>query len=133
MLKTFLKSVQKQKGAAILVSMIIISALILIIALNLGLSSISQNQMNLYQSKSSRIFLNIDGCAEEALTKLNRNNVYTGESLVIDNTSCTISVSGSGTARIVSITATNDVYSKNLQINVTIFPTFAIMSWEETI
>lgn len=124
--------IKNQKGAAILVSMILISAVILTIALSLGLSSISENQINMYQSSANRLLINIDGCGEEAMTRLNRNNSYAGESLTIDNTSCAISVAGSGTTRTITISATNDIYTKNLQINVTIFPTFTVTSWGET-
>lgn len=124
--------IKNQKGAAILVSMILISAVILTIALSLGLSSISENQINLYQSRANQILINIDGCGEEAMTQLNRNNSYAGESLTVDGTSCTISVAGSGSTRTITISATNDIYTKNLQINVTIFPTFTVTSWGET-
>ncbi len=123
--------IKNQKGAAILISMILISAVILTIALSLGVSSISENQINMYQSKTNQMLLNLDACGEEALTQLNRNNSYTGESLTIDDTSCTISVAGSGATRTISIAATNDIYSKDLQINVTIFPAFTITSWGE--
>ena len=132
MKNTLLKLAKNQKGVTVLVLTIIISAVILIISLSMGLSSISENQISLYQNKSGHVLLNADGCAEEALTRLNRNNSYLGEILIIDNTSCSINVTGSGATRTITVAATNSDYTKNLQINVAIFPIFTVTSWEET-
>lgn len=125
--------IANRKGAALLVAIIIISAMILVMAIGLGLGSISENQITLYQSQSIRVLQNIDGCSEEALTRMNRNSLYTGESLTLNNTSCIISVVGSGSTRTITVTATSTNYAKTLQINVSIFPTFQITSWTETI
>ena len=116
---------------AVLISMIIIASAITVIAVGMGLNSITENQINLAQSYSSRVLLNTDGCAEEALTRMNRNSSYTGETITLDNTSCVITISGTGTSRTITATSTNGIYSKIIQITVTIFPTFTINSWLE--
>jgi len=126
------KALKTQKGSAILVSILIISTVIMIIALSLGLSSITENQINMYQSVSNNVFLNMDGCAEEALIQLSRDHSYSSDSFTLDETSCTISVAGGGSARSITITANKDEFTKNLLINVSIFPTFTITAWDET-
>jgi YbbR domain-containing protein len=119
------------EGAVMLVLILIIGAVALLISLSLGLSSISENQISLYQSQSTQAFLNADGCAEEALTKLNRNNLYTGETITLENTTCTITVTGSGPTRTVTVSATNTDYTHKIQIGVIIYSTFSITSWQE--
>jgi len=127
-----MKTIRKtNEGAAVLIIVIIMGSAMLLISLSLGVSSISENLINLYQSQSSRLSLSIDGCAEEALIRLNRDNSYNGENLVIGDTSCIISVSGSGSSRTVSITGTKSDYTRQLEIAVNISPIYAITSWQE--
>lgn len=122
----------EKKGFSVLLVMIIVTAAIVIIALGMGLSSITENQINLDQSKSARMLSNIDGCGEEALLQLNRNNSYDGETILIENTSCIIDIVGTGANRTINITGTNNYYTKRVQINVIIFPTFQVTLWQET-
>lgn len=112
-----------------MITMIIISAVILILALNMGTKSIIQNQINLNQTQGNELSMNLDGCANEALARINRNNAYTGETLNMDGTSCVIVVTGSLTTRTIDISATKTNYTKDLQIDVTIWPVFTINSW----
>jgi hypothetical protein len=121
----------KRKAAAIISAVILVSAVVLIISLSIGLSSIGENQIRLYQNQSGGVFFNIDGCAEEALTRLNKNSFYTGETLNMQGTSCLINVSGTGNVRIISISATKNDYRKNLRIDVEIFPVFTVTTWKE--
>ncbi|MFC1655331.1 hypothetical protein ACFL3C_00505 [Patescibacteria group bacterium] len=127
-----MKTIRKtNEGAAVLIIVIIMGSAMLLIALSLGISSISENLINLYQSQSSRLSLSIDGCAEEALIRLNRDNSYNEETLSIGGTSCTISVSGSGSSRTINVAGTKSDYSRELEIAVNISPTYAITSWQE--
>jgi len=121
------KLFEKRGGFAVLTSVIIISAVLLVIALSLGVNSISENQIGMYQSKAQRVFVNADGCAEEALIRLSRDNAYTGETISIDSTSCVISVAGN----VITVRATNTNYSKSLRINVILLPNPTITSWQE--
>jgi hypothetical protein len=119
------------QGAATLISILIITTVILTISLSLGISALNESQSSFYHSYFGRMFLNTDGCAEEALTKMDRNNSYTGETLVINNTSCVITVSGSGKLRTLLVTATNTDFTRKIQIDVNIFPTVTITAWQE--
>jgi hypothetical protein len=121
-----------ERGAAVLVAVIVISAVILIIAVAMGITSIMENQISLYQSQSNKTFVQADACGEEALTQISRDHSYTGETLVVDDTSCVIVVSGMGANRTITVAATNDNYAKNITINVKIVPTISVTSWQET-
>lgn len=119
------------KGAAVLIIVIIMGSAMLLISLSLGISSISENLINLYQSQSSRLSLSVDGCAEEALMRLNRDNNYEGETLILNDTSCIINVSGTGSSRTINVTGTKSNYTRELEIAVNISPSYAITSWQE--
>lgn len=123
--------VARPKGFTVLLVMLVMTAVIVIIALGMGLSSITENQINLNQSQSGHMLINMDGCAEEALTQLNRNNSYSGGTFSIENTSCLIIVTGSGSTRTVHITGTKMNYTKRIQMNVIIFPSLQVTSWQE--
>lgn len=114
-----------------MISVLVISSIMAILSLSMGLSAISENQIRYYQNRSSITFLNLDGCSDEALEKISGNSIYTGEVLNLGGTTCIISVSGTGAARTVTVSAANGDFNKNLQINVTIFPVFSIDSWQE--
>lgn len=124
------KLIKTNKGAAVLILVIIMGSAMLLISLTLGISSISENLINLYQSQSSRLLFSVDGCAEEALTRLSRDNNYKGETLITNDTTCTIDVNGSGLEKTISINGTKNDYSKTLEIIVNISP-YAITSWRE--
>lgn len=114
-----------------MILVLITGIVIITTAISLGLGSVNSSQIRVSQSISGGIFFNIDGCAEEALARINRNNSYSGETIIINNTSCVITVSGTETMRTVNIVGTNSDYTRSLQINVTIFPSFTVNSWQE--
>lgn len=130
-MKNIISKIGNQRGAAVLITVLVTMIVILIIGLSLALNSIAESEILLYQSKAARVFDNIDGCSEESLLRLKRKPSYAGETLTIDETSCNITVSGSGNTRTILITATNTNYTKILQLNVTISPSFAVTGRQE--
>jgi len=133
MKKLMIKIGSDVRGIAVLVSVILIAAVILVISLSLGFAAVTENEMTLYQTQANKLFVNTDACAEEALARINRDHSYTGETLTIDDADCTISISGNGANRSITISAVKDNFSRNLQINVKIVPSFEITSWSEVI
>lgn len=134
MFNLFKKIVENNRGISVLVSVLIIATIMVVLTFGMGLNSISENQINLYQSRSAVSFYNVDGCAEEAVSKINRNNSYVGETLALGNVTCVISVSGTGSNRTIGIAGTSsEGYVRNIGITVTIVPSFAVTSWQENI
>ncbi len=125
-----LKFKKTQSGAAILLAVMVLTAILVSVSLTVGLSSIAENQINLYQTQSGRLFVNADGCMEEALTRLNRDNNYSGDTINLDLTLCAITVSGSGNSRTITVVAIRNDHSKSLEARVTLSP-FDITSWQE--
>ncbi len=132
------KKLKTHSGVIVMTIMIITGLMMTIIALALMTTSTDSSKIRFYQSYSQKIFFNADSCAEEALTRLDRNNNYTGGSMAFDLSDCTISVTGSGNTRTIQIAATNNNegslqlnLTRNLQISVNIFPVFSVTGWQE--
>ena len=128
--KTKFKTATKP-GIIVLTLMLVIASIIMVIALSLGFAGMSTDQIRLYQGYSADVFFNIDGCAEEGLARLNRNNTYGGGAITINGTVCTIGVTGTDPNRVMTIAANNNGYVKKIQIGITIFPNYIVTSWQE--
>lgn len=120
-----------RSGFTSLLVVIVMAIVLVTLTVGLNFSSINTNQISLYQSSGNKTFQDLDGCAEEALARLNRNNVYSGGSYSINNATCNVTVAGTDPARTLTITLANSDYSKSLQATVTIFPDFTLNSWQE--
>jgi hypothetical protein len=134
MFKFLRKIVGNNRGISVLISVLIIASIMVVLTFGMGLNSISENQIGLYQSRSSVSFYNVDGCAEEAISRINRDNNYAGETLNLGNVTCVIAISGTGSNRTIGITGTSsEGYVRNIAITVTISPSFNVTSWQENI
>lgn len=120
-----------RKGVVALVTLLIITLIIVVVSLGIGTLSINQNQIILDQSQSSRLFGYADGCMEEAYTKVRRLSAYTGETLPVDDVSCVIAVTISGSNRTITVAATKGNYTRSLRSVVSLSPSFSITSWQE--
>ena len=128
------KNLQNNNGFVALTSVLIISAVCLIIGIGVISLNISEGQMSLQKDQSSQSYYFANLCAEEALISLKEDNGYlgetiNGESMNIENSSCTISVEGSWTVKISAISSdqVKKIKIKLSQIN----PQIVISSWEE--
>lgn len=120
-----------RKGVVALVTLLLITLSIVVFSLSIGFLSMNQNQIILDQSQSSRLFGYADGCMEEGYTKVRRLNAYTGETLPVDDVSCVIAVTISGSNRTITVTATRGNYTRSLRSVVSLSPSFSITSWQE--
>lgn len=113
---------QKKSGFALLIGVMIISAVTLSIALGVGLVGITGVQTSLFINKASQALNYADSCAEEAYYRLKLNNSYQGGTLSFGNESCTVSIQGNGSARTITAFATVDNFTRtiNIQINLTV-------------
>ncbi|MBU0667738.1 hypothetical protein KJ951_03395 [Patescibacteria group bacterium] len=121
---------KNKKGEAVLIGVVIISMIILIIGISMTMLNLSVIQISRNHTNATTLYVNTEGCAEESLIRLNRHNDYTGETLVIDTTTCIIIVSGSGGTRTINISASDADYTRKLQIGVILSP-FSISSWQD--
>ena len=124
--------IKNKKGISVLITVIIISAVTLTVALSTTLIGIDETQIGLYQHKALETFTASDGCAEEALIKLHNDNFYNGENLLIGDVSCTITVNGAGDNRTINVVSVHDaIYAREIELEVNLAGTFSVTSWQE--
>lgn len=125
---------KQDQGMALLVVVVVIGALALIVvksALFLGIDEID----GAHASARGSVALSIaQGCLDEGMLQLARNQAYVGSSLSTDQGSCVIIVTGTGaTRRIVSYASTIDSYYKKIASDVAIAAdgTLTRLTWQE--
>jgi hypothetical protein len=110
---------QKNGSAGIMVIMILFAIASLVIGgiTVIGVDDLETGYASWKSSESMRV---AESCAEEALLRIKRNASYTGGTLQIGNTTCTMTVVGTpcGTCT-VSISAQSGVSTKHLQTTLT--------------
>jgi hypothetical protein len=123
---TLLKST---KGAIGLLTTLILTVALVAMAIGITLNGISTRANTLNLNQSEKVFIPVEGCLEEALLRLNRNNDYAGGSYNIGNVDCTVLVSGSGDTRNIVVNGEKNNITRDLLIRAQINPSFAIMQW----
>jgi len=130
------KNINHQSGFAALLTIVVVSATVLIMAYSASLLGLGELDMGYTSQKGGEAFAIADGCMEETLRKLRLNTSYTGETLTTSNGLCIISVATAGSNRTITITAnTTDGYYKKIEANVTLTadtrPVITVNAWEE--
>ncbi|MBN2087198.1 hypothetical protein JW758_02520 [Candidatus Peregrinibacteria bacterium] len=119
------------RGAIALTTTIILTAVMGTIVISMLFTGIS-SRLNIYNLiQSEKVFIISEGCVEEALIQLNRNNDYSGGTYNISEIECDIQISGSGDNRSLFIKGTNDEFTHEISIDVQLSSVFAIIDWVE--
>jgi hypothetical protein len=108
------------RGIVALITIVIIAAVIMI----LGIASVEMSRTDIImsgQSDTGRYVLSIaSACAEEALYRVKLDTAYTGGTIVIEDETCDVTVSGSGANRTITATADYDLHEKTVEMEVTL-------------
>ncbi|HDQ22546.1 MAG TPA: hypothetical protein ENN28_01075 [Candidatus Uhrbacteria bacterium] len=131
-------NIKKQKNGYIaLISLIIISAVVLLLVLAITFSSLTQKLSMVESNHAIRSYYLANACGHYALLKLQADESYGGnESLVIDGQSCQVEdIWGSGNEnRTVFASSELGLARKNIRIEISqLRPKTIIQSWEEFI
>jgi maltose-binding protein MalE len=117
------------KGAIALITMIILGAVVVMIVSSVTLLGVSSRYNSLQSNESSAVFIKTEGCLEEALLQLSRNNDYSGDSYNIDGADCEVAVSGSGDQRMLDIEASENDFYQHFTVDVQVSPLFGILGF----
>lgn len=96
----------KKQGFIAFTSLLIISAVALLVATSAALLGVGAAKSSLDHKKGQETLFVAQSCLESALLQLRNTATYTGGSLNVGDGSCTITVSGAGTNRTINIQAT---------------------------
>lgn len=126
---------RNQQGYIALITVLIISAISLLIAINANLFGISESDMGFIKNQASESYYLANACAEYALIELKDNQDYSGEeTLAIGAGTCSIlKIRGQGNRnRIVQVTGSVYNLTRKIEINIAkIDPEMEIQSWKE--
>lgn len=127
-----IKNRQKNKGFVALLTIILVSAAVLIMAFSSSILGLGSLEGGVTQTGSSRAFWMADTCIDEALERLRESASYAGGNESNTNASCIISVTPSGDERLISVTAsTTDGYYAEIESQVDLSQGFVVInSWE---
>jgi len=121
-------------GYIALTSILIISAIVLLIALSAGLLSISELNMALEKNQSAEAYYLASACAEQGLQEIRNSDSFTGiGNLSLENGTCTYDVNqiGGESRTINALGFINNIIRK-IEINIdAINPNINITSWQE--
>jgi len=121
-----------QIGAVALISILIVMAVTLAVALSINLASISELKMGFAESKSATSLAGADACIDEALIRLTWDDTYTGGTLDLSGNSCIIGIQGSGDSRTIHTTSTVDILIRKIKVAVDMSgENLSITSWQE--
>lgn len=124
---------KNHSGLSLLIVVLIISAIAVLLATTAGLIGIDALQTGVRQDTTLKTFAGADGCMEIALKNLHNNHSYIGETVTLGDTICTITITGSGTARTIKAHASYSAstYVREIQANVDFGTKFQVTLWQE--
>jgi hypothetical protein len=125
-----------EQGLVAFLTIIIVSAAALIMALNASFLGLGELDLGYTASEGGTAFYIADGCMEEALERIRKDTAYgvgAGTiNLTVSNGSCTIVVADSGSTRTVTVVGTKGNFNKKIEIDLTLTGNvITIDGWEE--
>ena len=101
-----------------LLLVLIIGAMSLSIGTSIALGSVGELSMGYSDIQSKKVLALVDSCAQETLLRLWTSANYTGGTLSLPTGACTVAISGGGSARQMSVTATVGRWTESAVIQV---------------
>ena len=121
----------KQKGYIAFSSVLIISAVIIIIGITLTLTSISELQKSLSGRRREEVIDRVEACVEDAMYSINTNNSLPA-TITLPEGTCGVTIdSNSGFNWTFTVTAATNGYTKSVQVTTTRATTITPVSWKE--
>jgi len=125
----------KERGIIALISVLIISAAVILVSIGTNLLGISQSQIGFKRQDFQRALYGSGGCGEEALLKLRDNfSGYAGNEVIsVDGVTCTIRpVLSAGADKIIEAESVVANHPQRMKITVS-RPSLKLIisSWEE--
>ena len=122
---------RNKDGYIALSSVLVIMAIIIIIGTSVSFLSINDMQSALSTKKSEESLHLVEGCTEDALLRLNKNNSIPS-TITIPEGTCSVTINSKvGNNWTFTVTATFNNYKKNVQISATRSTKVVVTNWIE--
>lgn len=109
-----------ERGVVTLATTVILFFAALIIAVSVQSAGLGELLSGATDSAGERAFQAADSCANEALLRLARDSAYAGGSLSVGAGTCTITVTGGGSARTIDVSGTVASATRRATLSVTV-------------
>ena len=119
------------KGSVGILTAIVLGSVLTILAVTILLTGISSRNNALILNQSEQVFIPLEGCADNTLILLKRDNSYSGGSYTVDGVNCTAAINGTDNERDIAISAEKGNIRRDLAIRVQLKPEFGIIEWNE--
>ena len=120
------------KGAAALLTVVIIGAATLIMAVSASFLGLGELDLGYTAQKNAEVFNIADGCMEEAMRHLRIDSTYAGAALSLGDGSCIISVVAVLNDRTITVEAALGAYNKKIEASLTLTGNvITLNSWQE--
>lgn len=123
-----------QEGAAVLLTVMVISAAVLIMACGAAMIGLGEVDIGFAVSQGDKALSYADSCVEEAIYQLRINSEYAAANytLPIGTGSCILNISGMGNNRIINVQGKNGNYNKRIRVDLTLSENSPkITNWQE--
>lgn len=114
-----MKKTLKQKGSVALISILIISAILIIMVIGISEASISTSYEFLNSESNQMSYQTGEACLEETLIRLEDDTSFSGATISIGDATCTSTVP-SGNPKNINISVNYLDYTQNFQAQVSI-------------
>jgi len=122
-----------ERGAAAIIVTIIMLAVAMLVVSTTALIGLDDLDTGYASQTSNDSILSAQSCVEEAITRLTRDSSYTGGTLDVGGSQCSVSVTGApcGSCTI-QVESVKEQYTRKLEVDVTLTgSTVEITNWEE--
>lgn len=120
----------KLKGYAALILVLVVSVMLTVIGVSIAITSINQGDMSTVEQKKEAALSFVESCAADALIKLNNTNAIP-TSIVLPLGTCSVGTTNSGTNWTITISGSQENYTKTIQINASRTTNVDVTSWTE--
>lgn len=128
-------NIKKQRGSVALISILIISAMLLIVSVGMSESNIS-TMYSFLNNESNQIMYHVaEGCLEESIVRIKDDTNFAGTTLALGDANCTATVAG-GSTKTITIDISYLEYNQNFSAQVYITTqgeanNIQLLSWEK--
>jgi len=120
-----------QSGYIALVTVLVVSAVVILISTTVAFLAIGEAQQSLALTKGEGNLLFTEGCMEDALIKARASSAYTGGTITEPEGTCTVTVSKAGTTWTLTAVPNTTDFSRTIQVVVVRSSSLVITSWKE--
>ncbi len=129
---TFTSHLSAPKGFMALSTVLIISAVVLIIASTVALLGIGEGQSSFALVRGETNLSLVEGCAEDYLLKIRANSSFTATNITRPEGTCTITINSGNPNWDITVSSTDTNYDRNIQVTFTRSSSgISIIRWRE--